>query len=215
MIEIRGKVTDFDGNPLENADVVLKDKKFGDVYKNLSDADGKYHLQVIEGTYIALFACKDYSVRNLEFWAWNVPAFQDLEINPRFDGLELYAMNAWIPQGAYPSLQVYVRPMSLQRVRDKGGPEAFKSERVIDIAPKLKKDDVSVKIDDQNANVLDINEVREAVGSNQSMRAYIIQTVLPDKWKDLAYHQILMTLRDSVTAEKGEGIVFWKTPCWK
>jgi len=57
----------------------------------------------------------NYKKENLEYWAWNIPAYSDLEINTRIDGLEVYAMNAWVPQGAVPSFQIYFRPMSLKR----------------------------------------------------------------------------------------------------
>jgi hypothetical protein len=214
MIEIRGKVIDFDGNPIEGADVRLKDRRFEDVCKAVSDAEGKYGLQVKEGTYVGMYACKDYGTKNLEFWAWNVPAYQNLEVNPRFDGLELYAMNAWMPQGAYPSLQVYFRPMSLRRMKDKGGKEGLKSASVIDIAPKLAKADVAVKIDDQDVTMLEMNEVKEAAGPKQSILAHLIQTALPKQRKDAAFHRIQVTIIDTVTGEKGEGVLFWKTPEW-
>jgi len=64
-----------------------------------------------------MWACKDYAVENLEYWAWNIMAYQDLEINPCIDGLEVYAVNAWIPQGGMPSVQIYFRPMSLKRLK--------------------------------------------------------------------------------------------------
>jgi len=214
MIEIRGRVTDFDGNSIEGADVRLKDRRFEDFCKAVSDADGRYCLQVKEGTYIGMYACKDYGAKNLEFWAWNVPASENLEVNPRFDGLELYAMNAWIPQGAYPSLQVYLRPMSLRRIIDKGGTEGLKSASVIDIAPKLAKEDVAVKIDDQDVTMLEINKLKESAGPKQSMLAYLIQTTLPKQRKDKVFHQIQVTIGDPTTDEKGEGVLFWKTPEW-
>jgi hypothetical protein len=47
-------------------------------------------MPVETGMYIALTAVKDYSVKDLEYWAWNVPAFGELEINPRFDRLEVW-----------------------------------------------------------------------------------------------------------------------------
>lgn len=45
--------------------------------------------------YYNFYACKDYSVNYLEYWAWNLPLFEDLEINPRIDGVdvEVYHVN--------------------------------------------------------------------------------------------------------------------------
>ena len=115
MIKIFGKVTDFSGNPIENAEIDINDKHFETIYQTFSGEDGKYSFSVNEGTYIAMFVCKNYKKENLEYWAWNIPAYSDLEINTRIDGLEVYAMNAWVPQGAVPSFQIYFRPMSLKR----------------------------------------------------------------------------------------------------
>ncbi len=95
-----------------------------------------------------MYICKDYAVKNLEYWAWNVLAYHDVEIDARIDGLEVYAINAWMPQGATPSMQIYFRPMSLRRVKEfsqrlgiKFPPsrEELRSLKVIDIAPRLTK----------------------------------------------------------------------------
>lgn len=221
MVEIHGKATDFDGNPMEGAVVEIKNKQFVTVYQALSDANGSYRLRISEGTYIAMYACKDYLTKNLEYWAWNVIAYQDLEINPRIDGLEVYAINAWMPQGAMPSMQVYFRPMSLSRAKELsrklgiGFPasrDELKSLELIDIAPRLTKDDIDVAIDDQPVEVLEVNRVREASGEEQSMHAYLIQTTLLQQQTCLDYCRIRIILRDSETKEKGEGCLFWNKP---
>jgi hypothetical protein len=118
LIRIYGKVTDFNGNPMERVEIVVLSREFKAIYQTFSDADGKYSLDISRGNYIALWACKDYAIKNLEYWAWNIPAYQDLEINPRINGLEVYAINAWIPQGGLPSMQIYFRPMSLERAKE-------------------------------------------------------------------------------------------------
>jgi len=51
-------------------------------------------MTVGEGIYVAMYACKDYPKGNFEYWTWNVIAFQDLEINLRINGLEVYTINA-------------------------------------------------------------------------------------------------------------------------
>jgi len=71
------------------------------------DANGFYKLRVPNGGYLALMACKDYKIKNLEYWAWNMPAFKDLEINSQIDGLVIYAMNCLIPQTQIPSWMIY------------------------------------------------------------------------------------------------------------
>jgi len=223
LIRIYGKVTDFDGNPIEGAAVEIKNRRFESIYQTISDAKGRYSLEVDKGTYIAMYVCKDYATKNLEYWAWNVLVYQDLEINPRIDRLEVYATNAWVPQGAMPSIQIYFRPMSLRRAQELsqrlgvGFPASkaeLKSLKMIDIAPKLTKEDIDVTVNNRPVRVLEINRVREAIGEDQSMHAYVIQTSLPKQQTDLDYSRINIVLRDKETGEKGESCLFWKEPSY-
>jgi hypothetical protein len=231
LIRIHGKVTDFNGNPMERAEIVVLSKKFKAIYQTFSDADGKYSLEVSEGNYIALWACKDYAIKNLEYWAWNIPAYQDLEVNPRINGLEVYAINAWIPQGGLPSIQIYFRPMSHKRAKEFSqrlgiefppSPDELHNLShnlsIIDIAPNLAKDDIEVIIDDQTMKILEVNKVREAAGGNQSIYGYLIQTTIPTNLKNSDYSQIRIIVSDRETGEKGEGCLFceriWKMDNW-
>ena len=104
IVHINGKVTDFEGTPIEGAVVELKKADFQSAYRCLSDGQGNYHLLVEPGSYIALTAIvmEDYATKKLEYWAWNIPAYRDLKINPRYDRIEIYAMNAWQPQVHFP-----------------------------------------------------------------------------------------------------------------
>ena len=213
-VKIFGRVTDFKGQAIEEATVELKDARFSNVATTNSGPDGRYSLVIPKGQYMALTAVKGYQVQSLEYWAWNVPADRDLEINPRFDRLEVYAINAWRPQGAYPSYQIYFRPMSLsavvKKVTEAGGMENFRKLPVMDIAPELGKKDIMVSIDGQNVNVLELNKVREASGLHQSMFGYFIQVSLPEKKTEKEYSVITITLTDPVTGEKGEGCLFFR-----
>jgi hypothetical protein len=214
-VKIYGRVTNFKAQAIEGATVELKDAQFSNVATTNSGPDGRYSLVVPRGLYMALAAVKDYQVRSLEYWAWNVPADRDVEINPRFDRLEVYGINAWRPQGAYPSYQIYFRPMSLsavvKKVTEAGGLENFRGLPVMDIAPALDKNDITVVIDGQNVNVLELNKVREAAGVHQYMFGYLIQVALPEKKTQREYSVITITLTDPVTGEKGEGCLFFHT----
>jgi len=213
-VTIYGRVTDFRGQPIEGASVELKDSRFETVAKAVSSKDGRYSLAAAKGQYMALLAVKDYQVRFLEYWAWAVPAERDLEINPRFDRLEVYAINAWRPQGGYPSYQVYFRPMSLTRIIKKvteaGGLENLGKLPFLDIAPELTAKDILVKIDGQTVKILKVNKVREAAGPSQDMIGYVIQTDLPEKDSAPEYSLITITLTDVETSEMGEGSIFFK-----
>jgi len=213
-VKISGRVSDFKNRPIAGAAVELKDSRFETVAQALTGADGGYSLTAKKGHYLALTAVKDYQTKSLEFWAWSIPAERDLEIHPRFDRLEVYAINAWQPQGGYPSFQIYFRPMSLTRVIKKiteaGGMENLGKIRHLDIAPELAEKDIVVSIDGQSVKVLKVSKVREAAGPEQDLIGYVIQTDLPAKRTAGEYSVISITLTDSETGEMGEGILFFK-----
>jgi len=211
-VRVYGRVTDFEGLPIEGASVLMKDKRFYNVAETTSDSDGRYSFNVPKGHHLALLAVKDYQVRFLEYWAWSVPAFRDLEINPRIDRLEVYAINAWRPQGAYPSYQIYFRPMSLTAVKDQvekaGSLEEFNKLPILNIAPELSKKDIRVVIDGEEVALLETNKIRESAGPGQYMYGYLIQVELPKKKTECDYSFITITLTDPENGDKGEGSLF-------
>lgn len=213
---ISGRVTDFSGQPVEGATVELKDDHFETAAGVLTGKDGKYQMKAARGRYMALAAVKDYQVKSLEYWAWNVLAENDLTIDARFDRLEVYAINAWRPQGGYPSLMIYFRPMSfvkvVQRVTEAGGMEGLQKLPVIDIAPELREADIELTIDGKPAKILRINKVKEATGPSQYMFGYLIQTPLPEKRAGRDYALIDIALHDPSTGERGEGCLFFRWP---
>ena len=125
-ITISGRVTDFDGHPVDGSAVLLLNSDFSPAYKTLSDADGYYRLEnVRKGRYAAMAAMRleEYPRENavpeedmrLEYWAWNVIADRDLEINPRYHKLELYGLTVFEEYGGMPFMMVYFRPMSVTK----------------------------------------------------------------------------------------------------
>ena len=213
---IFGRVCDFDGKPIKDADIELKTARFENAAATRSAADGSYSLTVEPGLYMALAAVKDYQVSKLEYWAWNVPAAGEVEINPRFDRLEVYGLNAWRPQGGYPSFQIYFRPMSLTMtvaaVTKAGGMDKLGGLPFIDIAPELKARDIVVKIDGEVVEVLRVNKVQEASSPTQALYGYLIQTPLPKAPATGDWITIDVTLTDPATGEKGEGRLFLARP---
>jgi hypothetical protein len=213
---IFGHVCDFDGKPVEGADIELKMVRFENAAATRSAADGSYSLTVEPGMYIAFAAVKDYRVKHREYWAWNVPAFGELEIDPRFDRLEVYGLNAWRPQGGYPSYQIYFRPMSLSMtvaaVTKAGGMDKLGGLSFIDIAPVLEAKDIAVKINGESVEVLRINKVQEAGSPTQGLYGYLIQTPLPKAPAAGDWITFDVTLTDPATGEKGEGRLYLARP---
>jgi len=213
---IFGHVRDFDGKPIGGADIELKTARFENAAATRSAQDGSYSMTVEAGMYIAFAAVKDYQVSKLEYWAWNVPAFGELEIDPRFDRLEVYGLNAWRPQGGFPSYQIYFRPMSLTMtvaaVTKAGGMDKLGGLPFIDIAPGLSAKDITVKIDGETVEALRVNKVQEASSPTQALYGYLIQTPLPKSAASGDWITIDVTLSDPATGEKGEGRLYLARP---
>ena len=216
---IYGVVRDFQGQPVSGADIELMSSSFKDVATTRSAADGSYSLSVEPGMYIALAAVKGYRVSNLEYWAWNVPAFGELEIDPRFDKLEVYAVNAWRPQGGFPSYQIYFRPMSLVKttaaVVKAGGMDGLGKIPVLDIAPELGAKDIEVKVNGEPVNILQINKVKESGGPTQVLYGYLIQVSMPKSPAPGDWIVFDVTLTDPASHEKGEGRLYLPRPQWR
>lgn len=224
-VKIYGKVTDFNNTPLSGAIVRLINNKFEDLYITSTDDDGKYELEIEQGLYYTFYACKDYKINYLEYWAWNVPIFNDMKLDARIDGLELYGLNAFRVQGAYPSISLYFRPMSLKKGKELEELAYWNSKtktdkkfiEILDICPELSKKDIEVQIDGEKVEVFEANKILEYCGKadcdkNQYIYSYLIQIALPASYRNRKYEykKIHITLTDRKTGEKGEGSVFWK-----
>jgi len=209
-ITISGQVTYFDGHPVDSCFVELKDRQFGTVASTHTDSSGYYQLHVPKGTYLALLAIRkdEYAVNKLEYWAWNIYAYSDLTINPRYDKLEIYAMNVFRPQGAYPSYFIYFRPMGLSRVLEIG-PENIPNLELLDIAPDLEIDDITVTINDEMVDVFTVQRILEYAGK-QRIYAYLVQTALPENiTPDTQYDFIRLIVSDSEYGDRGEAMYMY------
>jgi len=207
QIRIAGTVTDFGGRTIGGAEVQVVNNQFQPVARTTTGSQGEYELRVPAGRYMALIAVKDYRVRYLEYWSWNLQATSDLAIDPRIGGLEVYALNAFRPQGGYPALMVYFRPMSLRRFKADSARSAS-GKRLIDIAPQLVAEDVSVVLDGAALDVLALSRVTEAAGPTQSMVAYLVHVALPKAWPQGATGRLRLTVSDRETGEQGEATLF-------
>lgn len=170
---LEGTVCDKQGCPIRGALVELKDRNFGTVASTVTDEKGRYHMDPEKKVYPFLIAVKDYAVNNLEYWCQNLDLRQDLQLDIRFDKLELYGLHAFRVKGGCNPLMVYFRPMSLKKYLAGEG----------DIAPEIQT--VEARVDGQLLPVVKINPVRE-VAEDQEMTAYLLQLdVQNENWKKL------------------------------
>ncbi len=209
-VKIHGTVSDYEGQPIDSANVILPDKSFREpLHQTVSDENGNYSVEVSKGNYygMAVVNMNHYGKTHLEYWAWNIPAQNDVEINPRYHKMEVYALNAFRPQGAYPSYYIYFRPMSLSKAQEqekKGGSPA-------DIAPDLEKSEINVEINGENVEIFSVQKVKEynedKNGNTYYMSGYLLQTALPERFFDDA-QRFRVVLKDRETGDKGEAIYF-------
>lgn len=213
-VKLSGIVTDKNKVPLEDTDVYLMNSNFEEICKTKTDQYGHYKIIAEKGLNYLLAIVKDYSVNFLEYWTWNLPLLEDVEINACIDGLEIYAINVFRIQGAFPALTIYFRPMSLHRVKSKQEDEKLQQRSIDDISPKLVKGDIDVFVDNENVEVYKINKVEEYSGLNegcpQYLYSYLIQIQLPKNFNKTGYYKIDLKIKDRETGEYGEGTVFWK-----
>ena len=170
-MRLYGTTKGKNGNTLSGVTVEIKDKNFHTLYKTQSDAQGMYSLDLPAGKYDFLTAVRDYADSYLEYWGQNISLAQDKELEIRIDTLEIYGLHVFSVKGAYPSLMIYFRPMSLEKYKNGN----------TDICPEMKR--IRILIDGKEADLLEQNQVKEYVGNGTNMRAFLIQAVLPEEKK--------------------------------
>jgi hypothetical protein len=203
-ITIKGKVSDFKNNPVAGAKIILKDSKFYKIIDStFTDSSGTYSVNLRKGTYLTLAAIKmdDYIKSKLEFWAYNIPTTENLELNIRYDRLEVYGVNVFQVQEAYPGYTIYFRPMSLTRFAT-----TDLSSKIINIAPPPDKIDIRVRINEEDVQINNIQEVIE-FGGKQNMNAYLIHTNLSTN-KVSVYDKIQITVTDKENGDMGEAVYY-------
>lgn len=229
---ITGKVTDFNGKSLDSVTIQLKNRAFENIYETLSDSNGNYSLEVNKGDYYCLYAIKlsEYRVNRLEYWAWNIPVYEDMIINPQYDRMEIYGISVFEPQVTpQETYMIYFRPMSLQKtlvleskqnIDNKESLEADQAEdllektsKLINISPDtITSDELKIEINGEEVKIVGINKTTE-YARGILMYGYYVQVLKPAYYKkqlDLKFDRISITLRSSETGEIGKGETFIK-----
>ncbi|WP_286925595.1 carboxypeptidase-like regulatory domain-containing protein [Flavobacterium sp. UBA4197] len=223
-ITISGKVTDFNGNPIDSSVVRLNNARFEPIYETYTDKEGNYKLEnVRKGNYKSMFVMrpKEYPRANevskdkmrLEFWAWNVVAKEDLIINPHYDKLEVYGTTVYETFGGTSGFFIYFRPMSLKKVlafsefTDKS-----KSEKHVDVSIKPENLRIKVYAGNELLKTNSIQSIKEYTGENNyPITAYIVQVDKPKQIKDNSSFTIFrVEAENTAFNEKGESLFFYE-----
>ncbi|MFT4071602.1 MAG: carboxypeptidase-like regulatory domain-containing protein [Dysgonamonadaceae bacterium] len=223
-VTIAGKVTDFQGNPIDSSIVELLHPNFKTAYETYTDKKGNYKLNVEKGKYMAMYVIrpKEYPRQNqvsennmrLEYWAWNIIADKDLVINPRYHRLEIYGSHVFETYGGYPGLFIYFRPMSLTKYLSYPKEiylDKAKSEKIADISVKPENLKIQIYADEEPVKINSIQPIEEYHGENQkSMTAYLVQVDYPKSKIQKPYIVFRIIAENTEFGEKGENIFFYE-----
>ena len=207
FVYISGKVTDFENNPIEKAKVGIKNRDFKDIYQTETDKNGDYTIKVAIRKYFALYAIKesDYGKTKLEYWAWNIPAQDNITINPKYNNLEIYSVHVFeLKTNPNDTYRIYFRPMSLKKFQQENN-----KKDTIDIIPNLKKDEIKIKVNDKIASVKTLDKVLEYNTTGKYIYAYELQVIKPINDYKQAFDKITIEIHSTETNEKGKSDCFF------
>ncbi|MCC8034516.1 MAG: carboxypeptidase-like regulatory domain-containing protein [Rikenellaceae bacterium] len=226
-VKISGYVSDFEGNRIAGAEFDLIDVYWQSVASAFTDQDGYYQMNVPKGEFMAMTgmvtdeypredAVPEEDMR-LEFWAWNVIADRDLEINPRYHRLELYGTTVFEIFGGYPGFFVYFRPMGVTKYvsyeKEVWMDKTTAENTITDISVDPDHLQVWVYGDEEELKINSIQRVEEYVGEGKvPMGAYLLQVDRPVKRPDKPYIVFRVVAKDTHYNEMGENIYFYKLP---
>lgn len=220
-VRIYGYATNFNNQKLNGVTIRLKNDKFENLYETVTDSSGFYSITVAKGMYNCLYAIKlpDYGKTKLEYWAWTIPAYTDLEINPQYDRMELYGVNAFEVQVTpWETYMVYFRPMSLtkslelQNGVDKKQVELVDKIKVdtINIAPdSICVDELQIFINDMPTDIVGITKTAE-YARGMYLYGYFVQVKKHKKTpvSPFGYDKISIILKSKETNECGRSDCF-------
>ena len=226
---ISGRVTDFNGLPIDSCTVLWQNERFEPIAQALTDSGGFYSVSVSKGKYNSVTAVYwpsyaqnamtnglPVSEHRLEFWGWNFIADRDTTLNIRYHRMEAYGLHAFYIPGATPAFQIYVRPMSLTRtyewmVKQQTNTNDTKS---VKLSPSVDKIRVRVEIDGKEVAILHKQEIEEYISDNQIFNAYLLTVEKPQHITNWPYWVIKVELTDLENGDCGEGLYYMEKPIY-
>lgn len=214
-VTITGRITDYNGVPMDSASVFFQNTKFSVVHEALTNKDGYYTAKIKKGRYYAMGAINmsEYPIagstlpeedQRLEFWGWNFIADRDTTFNMQYHRLEVYGINPFRIQGATPGYTIYCRPMSLTRtlqyMKNKTSHAA--------LAPDPEKLEVKVTINGEEIALRNKQKVVEYFSEEETGDAYLLFVDLPKIKNDWPYYIFRIQMTDLENGDKGEAVYY-------
>lgn len=121
LVTITGKVSDYNGNPIDNCSVMFQNSNFDVLFETKTDEKGKYQINIPKGKYSNIGAINmdtyPHTMKvgtnnenlRLEFWGWNFIADRDTTLNIQYNRMEAYGMHVF----KSPELYQPIRSMSV------------------------------------------------------------------------------------------------------
>ena len=184
---IRGRTTDFEGNPFPAA-VVFERKAFGGKIPCIgtwSDRNGNYSVVVPNGRYGAFYVeDHSYKISTLENWSWKMVVDRDERQDFKIGTGEVYGLSVWESPGVSNALFLYFRPMILPQIKTEKFDVTLDHEKreVVDIQPDLEKEDLRICIDDREVRIFSVQRIYETgiyEEGDYSLIAYVVQAEKP------------------------------------
>lgn len=223
---ISGRVTDFNGMPIDSCTVMWQNEQFEPVFQTLTDSDGFYSVPIHKGKYNSMVAIylPSYAQNaitkglpenehRLEFWGWNVIADRDTTLNIRYHRMEAYGLHAFYIPGATPAFQIYVRPMSLTRSYEWMRQRSMTNDsKLMKLSPSINEIGIRVEIDGEEVAILQKQEIEEFVNADESLNAYLLTIDKPQNQTNRPYWVIKVELTDLENGDRGEGLYYLEKP---
>lgn len=211
MVTVSGRVTDFDGNPIDSVTVGWLNPAFSGQYYATTDADGRYCARIPKGRYAYAGGINMAEYPNagstlpdaeqrLENWHWNFIADRDTTFDFRYHRLEVYGVNAFQVQGAASGYTVYFRPMSL--TRSQKWTRAGKPAGDNGLAPSIDSARIEVLIDGEPVKIRMAQQVKEYFDDANWSGAYLLFVDRPKGNAPVKTFRIVM--EDLGNGDKGE-----------
>lgn len=208
-VTIRGRVTDYNGQPIDSCAIDWQNHSFDIVKKAFTDKNGYYSTRIPKGKYQSMAAINmstyPHTVKpglpeadqRLEFWAWDFIADRDTTLNIQYNRMEAYGLRVFHIPGGMPTYQIFVRPMSLTRFfewKKETNPSSFRNgekhdgseqkpaseqAKAIRLAPPIDKLKAVVLIDGEEVPVLMKQEVKEYFEADDYGNAYWLTVAYP------------------------------------
>ena len=225
---ISGRVTDYNGVPVDSCSVIIYNPDFSEALETLSDSNGYYRLDSVpKGRYAAIAAMRvnEYprmqqvplEEMKLEFWAWNVIVDNDLTLNIRYDKMELYGTKAFFEYGGRQELLIYTRPMSVTKViNDPNFMDKAAQEKTTNVTVAPQFIDFKVYVDGRQSDIISVQHLSfpNTNGNIINDDCYLIQTYLPS---DIYSHfekpyEIRVVGHNKEFDEWGESVYYLEIP---